>query len=196
MTVAPLATATDTAARILDAAFECVGHVGLGRTTVEDVARAASLSRQTIYRYFPSKDHLILGLVMREEEKFIDGVRAAFASQDDLEEAMYQGMLFCLRYAREHPLLDKLLATDSEFLLPYLTTRAAPIIARARDALAGLLRRKGWVRVNLLDQATDSTVRVAISYMMAPPDRRPERVARDLAKILSLALTGKAGSAP
>src|SRR5207249_2478323 len=126
MAIAPTTSATDTAARVLDAAFQCVGRVGLGRTTVEDVARAAGLSRQTIYRYFPSKDHLILALVMREEEKFIDGVRTAFASQDNLEEAMYQGMLFCLRYAREHPLLDKLLATDSEFLLPYLTTRAAP----------------------------------------------------------------------
>src|SRR5437667_4779218 len=102
-TILQATSTTDTASRILDATFHCIGRVGLGRTTVEDVARTAGLSRQTIYRYFPSKDHLILALVMREEEKFIDGVRAAFAAHADLTEAMYEGTLFCLRYAREHP---------------------------------------------------------------------------------------------
>src|SRR2546423_15714884 len=95
-----------TAERILDAAFDCIGDVGLSRTTMEDVARRARLTRQTIYRYFPSKDHLVMGLVMREEDKFIDGTRRAFAGDGDLEEALYHGTLFCLRFARKHPLLD------------------------------------------------------------------------------------------
>src|SRR5205809_7698169 len=117
MAIAPTTSATDTAARVLDAAFQCVGRVGLGRTTVEDVARTAGLARQTIYRYFPSKDHLIMALVLREEEKFLDGVRSAFADAATLQDAMETGTLFCLRFAREHPLLDRLLATDPETLL-------------------------------------------------------------------------------
>jgi len=32
---------------------------------------------------------------------------------------------------------------------------------------------------------------VVISYALTPPERRPEDVARDLARILTLALTGK-----
>src|SRR5919109_4877370 len=110
------ATATEvrstTRARILDAAFEAVRDFGLSRTTVEDVAQRAGLSRQTVYRYFPSKDHLVVELVLREEETFIEGTRAAFSSEADLEVAIERAMAFTLRFAREHPLLDRLLATD------------------------------------------------------------------------------------
>src|SRR5438105_8402911 len=130
---------TETRARILDGAFGCIGDIGLGRTKMEDVARAAGVSRQTVYRYFPSKDHLILTLVLREEEKFLSGVRTAFSATADLEDACYRSFLFCLRFAREHPLLDRLLASDPETLLPYLTTRGGPVLARARDVMEELL---------------------------------------------------------
>src|SRR5947207_3943365 len=116
MTLSAAATRPDTQARILDAAFGCVSDLGLARTTVEDVARMAGLSRQTIYRYYPSKDHLVTALVLREEEKFLDGIRAAFAADGDLHEAIYHSILFCLRFARQHPLLDRLLDTDPETL--------------------------------------------------------------------------------
>jgi AcrR family transcriptional regulator len=186
----------DTAARILDAAFACISDVGLSRTSVEDVAGAARVSRQTVYRYFPSKDALILALVVREEEKFLDGVRAAFASEADLEQACRDGILFCLRFARDHPLLDRLLTTDPGTLLPYLTTRAEPVIARARDAMAGLIGTRAWVRAGLLDQAAETVVRVVISYALTPPSRPDEDVARDLARIITLALLTREAKRP
>lgn len=193
-TSAPPRTITDTGTRILDAAFDRVMDLGLARTTVEDVARAAGLSRQTIYRYFPSKEHLITALVLREEERFLDGIREAFAEDPGLEAALSDGILFCLRFAREHPLLDRLLDTDPETLLPYLTTRGAPVIRRAREVLKGLLMKKAWVRADLLDAAVDAAVRTVVSYALTPPDRRPEEVARDLARIFTLSLTRKEAS--
>src|SRR5947207_6661305 len=99
---------TSTRARILDAMFDAVRDFGLSRTTVEDVAQRAGLARQTVYRYFPSKDTLIFSLVAREEEAFIAGVRAAIQGHDDLGPAMADGIAFVLRFAREHPLLDRL----------------------------------------------------------------------------------------
>jgi AcrR family transcriptional regulator len=181
----------DTPARILDSTFDCVSQVGLARTTVEDVARAVGMSRQTIYRYFPSKDHLILALVLREEEKFLDGVRAAFAAHATLQAALTDGIEFCLRYAREHPLLDRLLETDAVTLLPFLTTRSGPVIARARDTMFHLLAEKAWLNANLANQAADALTRVLISYALTPPERPSHAVAADLARIVTIALTGK-----
>jgi AcrR family transcriptional regulator len=189
--VATAPTGTDTAAKILDSAFACVREIGLGRTTVEDVAKAAGVSRQTVYRYYPSKDHLILALVLREEEQFLSGVRTAFSTDAELEQACYDGFLFCLRFAREHPLLDRLLATDPETLLPYLTTRAGPVLARARDVMVELLASKSWVRASLLEQTADTSVRMVVSYALAPPNRPEKDVARDLARMVKVALTGK-----
>jgi AcrR family transcriptional regulator len=191
MAVAATPSTADTSRRILDSAFECVRDIGLGRTTMEDVARAAHVSRQTVYRYFPSKEHLILALVLQEEEQFLSGVRGAFAAAANLEEGCRESLLFCLRFARDHPLLDRLLATDPETLLPYLTTRAGPVLARARDVMVELLASKAWVRADLLEQAADTGVRMAVSYALAPPNRPEEQVAADLARMMVGALTGK-----
>ena len=187
----PDAVRGDTSNRILEAAFRCAADLGLGRTTMEDVARAASVSRQTVYRYFPSKDRLVMALVQREEERFLDGVRAAFATHDRLEDALYDGVLFCLRFAREHPLLDRLLASDPEALLPYLTTKAMPTLVRARDTVASLIRSKEWVSAALVESAADLLVRLAVSYAVTPPDQPAGDMARDLARIVTAALTRK-----
>ena len=47
-------TPADTRERVLDAALGCIEREGLAATSVEDVARAASVSRATIYRHFPA----------------------------------------------------------------------------------------------------------------------------------------------
>jgi AcrR family transcriptional regulator len=187
------ATPVETTDRILQAAFDRIAVAGLTRTTMEDVARAARVSRQTVYRYFASKERLITALVLREEEAFLEGAREAFAANDDLTDALEQAILFCLRFAREHPLLDRLLATDSETLLPYLTTRGQPVIARASQVLRREIPRKAWVRADTVEAAVDALVRVIISHALSPSPRPPQRVARGLAKITALALTGSEG---
>ncbi len=169
--------------RILDAAFDAVQAFGLSRITVEDIAHRARLSRQTVYRYFPSKDHVVLFLVAREEEKFLDGVRAAFASHEDVEEAFGLATDFVLRYTHEHPLLDRLLATDSETLLPYLTTRGLPLIIHAREALVELMGpRLPDVPQDELRGCLDVVCRAMISYMLTPSERPSDSVARMMAR--------------
>lgn len=174
--------------RILDAAFQAVADHGLSRLTMDDVARAAGLSRQTVYRYFDSKDDLIMALVYREEESFLDGVRAAHAAFDRLEDAMRGAVLFCLRTAREHPLLDRLLASEPEVLLPYLTTRGAGLVARARGVLEELAAGRTEVDEALVHRVADLAVRAMLSYTLTPSEDDPEDVARGVARILTSAL--------
>jgi AcrR family transcriptional regulator len=179
---------TDTRTRIIDAAFRCVATFGLSRLTVDDVARSAGLSRQTVYRYFDSKDDLIVALVIREEEAFLEGVRAANARHPDLEDAMAEAVLYCLRTARAHPLLDRLLASEPETLLPYLTTRGAGLVARAREVVEEMAATRTGVRSRLVHRTADVAVRAMISYALTPTDEDPVDVARELARILTSAL--------
>jgi len=181
--------------RILDAAFERVNAVGLSRTTVEDVARTAGISRQTVYRYFASKDRLITMLLLREEERLLAGVRAGLDGRKDFEDGLADAILFCLRFARSHPLVRRVLATDAETLLPYLTTRAGPLVSRARAHVAELLRSRPGLLPDLREAAADTVVRVVLSSAVTPPDRPPERVARDLARIGAAALVAPAAAA-
>ena len=173
--------------RILDSAFSAVATHGLARLTVDDVARLAGLSRQTVYRYFDSKDALIQALVYREEEAFIEGVRAAHARHDRLEDAMREAILYCLTAAREHPLLDRLLASEADALVPVLTTHGGGLLARARAVIEELAA--GWgLRSELVHRSADVSVRAMVSYVLTPSEDDPEDIAGELARILVSAL--------
>ena len=50
---------------VLDAALVLFSRHGFAHTTVEQVARAAGLSKAAVYLYFPSKQSLLAGLVRR-----------------------------------------------------------------------------------------------------------------------------------
>jgi len=179
--------------RILDAAFDALEDFGLSRTTVEDVAQRAGLSRQTVYRYFPSKDALIVSLVAREEEAFIAGVRDAIDGHGDLGPALANGIRFVLRFAREHPLLDRLVTTDPAAFLPYLTTRGLPVVVRAREALVELLQpRASHLAPEALRGALDAATRAIISYVLTPSERSDDVVAADLAAMLMATLRNPA----
>lgn len=59
----------ETRSRILDAAMECFAHFGNDKTTVNDVARAAGVSRQTVYRYFSGRTALLEAVDESEHER-------------------------------------------------------------------------------------------------------------------------------
>lgn len=186
--MAVTAEALDTRTRILDAAFRTVATFGLSRFTVDDVARTAEVSRQTVYRYFDSKDSLIVALVYREEEVFLEGVRQAHAEAATLEEAMERAILFCLRLAREHPLLDRLLESEPEVLLPYLTTRGAGLLARGRAVIEELAAGRNDVRLELIPRVADLAVRTIVSHTLTPGEDPPEQVARETARLIATAV--------
>ncbi|RVU15065.1 TetR/AcrR family transcriptional regulator [Methylobacterium oryzihabitans] len=54
---------------ILDAAEACFVRNGFHRSTMQDLAREAGMSPGNIYRYFESKEAVVLGLADREHER-------------------------------------------------------------------------------------------------------------------------------
>ena len=66
---------------ILDAAERVFTQYGVRRANVEDVARAAGISRSTLYRAYPTKEALVNAVLDRETTEFFDQLEAfaAFA---------------------------------------------------------------------------------------------------------------------
>lgn len=64
--------------RILDAAERCFTRAGFHRSTMQDVAREAQMSPGNLYRYFASKDAIVIGLTERDRQE----VMRDFASID------------------------------------------------------------------------------------------------------------------
>jgi AcrR family transcriptional regulator len=129
------------AERVLDAARAQVVEFGLRRTSLDDIARAAEVGRATLFRRFPNRDALTLALASREAQASISRVDAQVSRIEDPEEFLVAGALAVIHELTGNDLLQRLLVTDPEQMLPLLTGRGAPIIAMGREYIAGQLRR-------------------------------------------------------
>lgn len=128
--------------RILTAAIQQVEDFGVRRFTIDDVARRVGISRVTIYRHFPKKDRLVEAVMLHELHKFLRQIESAVEPCETLEEHLVEGFVFALTFLREHRLLNRLLRTEPELLLPMFTLRATPILTAAREFIAGYARRE------------------------------------------------------
>ncbi|MEA2449540.1 MAG: hypothetical protein QOG63_1472, partial [Thermoleophilaceae bacterium] len=141
-----LQTATDdappdaTTERILAAALEQFEELGIRRTTMEDVARRARVSRVTIYRRFPGKDRLVEAVILGEAQRFFAELETAVAGLESIEERIVEAFVHTLSAAREQRLLNRLLRTEPEMLLPHLTTDGGRVVAAGTAFLAAQMR--------------------------------------------------------
>lgn len=100
--------------RLVDAAEECFARFGVAKTTVEDVASAAGVSRATIYRCFDGgRDELILAVLMREAGKFLGRLDRRLDRQRSFADALVEGVVYTLREIRAEPQLALLFAPES-----------------------------------------------------------------------------------
>ena len=81
--------------RILDAADEIVADRG-SAMRLADVARALGVTRQTVYRYFPGTDALLVATAMRSADGFLNQLAAHLRGETDPVAAMVEGMAFSI----------------------------------------------------------------------------------------------------
>lgn len=174
--------------RLVDAAVEAATIHGVSRMSMGDVARRAGLSRQTLYRYFPSKDALVAAVVGAETTVLIEQVLAASADIEDPRASLEAALGTALRLVRDHPLLDRLVRTEPEALVPLLTTEGSPAMVRVRSVVEALLAARTPQQVGgdpiALRRFADVLTRLIISYAVSAPDDPPEVVARYLSLFL------------
>lgn len=124
----------DARAEILTASVSCVGRLGLSKTTLEDVAREAGVGRATVYRYFEGgRDELIAATIEWEVAQFFRRLAIAVEGVADFATRLEVGLHFAHRAVAEHEVLQKVLETEPERLLPHLTT-SGPLIILAMVA--------------------------------------------------------------
>ena len=154
--------ADETSERILNAAVTQAEEFGVRRFTIGDVAQRVGLSRVTVYKYFPGKDRLIEAVLLREMRRFLRDVDAAVASCETLEERLVEGFVFALGWLRKHRLLNRLLRSEPELIVPHLTVRAGPVLTAGREFIASFARREAAEgRLPLSDKEIDARQRAA-----------------------------------
>ena len=159
--------------RLLEAAYACVARFGLAKTTVEDVVKESGVSRATVYRVFPGgRDQLLREVVAWEMGRFFGSLAEAVAGAPDFASLVEEGLRFAHRAMREHEVLQKILVTEPERLLPLMTTEQQRPLRFITGYLLPFLEREeraGRLRAGVNhDEAAEFVARMLLSLIGSP----------------------------
>lgn len=154
--------------------------------TMSDIAAAAGVSRQTLYKEFGSRNEFGLAFVIHEGEHFLDDVDAAVKQHtDDPRTAVNAAFELFLRAAGEDSLIRILLSDDGTGgMLPFVTTQGMPVVQWATARLATTIG-EAWPQAPEADiqLLSEALVRLAISHITTPSES-PETTAASVAELL------------
>ncbi|GAT12099.1 TetR family transcriptional regulator [Mycolicibacterium novocastrense] len=170
-------TDEEAVARILDAAGKAIDARG-AEFSISDVARTLGVTRQTVYRYFPSTDALLQASAQRAATGFLDRLADHLQGLTDPQEAVAEGIATALEWLPQDKHMGLLLmpARASEFSQT-VTSDVALEFANS------MLRRfdVDWAALGFddhdLDELAEHLLRIIQSFVIdpgRPPRRGPE----------------------
>jgi AcrR family transcriptional regulator len=99
--------------RILDAADAIIAERE-SAVRIADVARTLGVTRQTVYRYFPSTEELLLASGMRTADGFLDQLAERTSGLTEPAEALVEGIAFAVETLADDPQFANLLRNGSK----------------------------------------------------------------------------------
>jgi AcrR family transcriptional regulator len=159
---------SSTRVRIVDATLACLARQGLGKTTVDDIARQAQFSRATLYRTFPGgKDAIVEAVVETEVARLFSALAVVMGEATDLEDVLVAGMVEAARRLSAHGALNYLLLHEPGVILPRLTfADMDQILFTAGDFAAPFFAR--WLSPDEASRAAEWAVRIVLAYLADP----------------------------
>lgn len=159
--------ADDSTTAILDAALAEFTEFGIRRTSIAEVAKRARVHRATVYRRYPTKDELVTAALLRWASGFFGAVADAVAHLPTVEDRLVEGFTVCHRTIRDDPFAARMLNSEPDVTLPFLTVDGGRIIAAVRDFLVANARAAGDDRHDITETA-EIGARLGLSLLLTP----------------------------
>ncbi|MFA1537885.1 TetR/AcrR family transcriptional regulator [Actinomadura monticuli] len=192
-----------TRTRVLDAAHAEFSRIGIQRSTMEDVARRAGVSRITVYRRFATKDALVEQVVRREFRRYFDRFLVDIKRAESPADRVVLGFVTSLRAIRGNPLIGGLIVTEPDMVVPSMVSDGGRTLAIVRQFVAGQLRREqraGNVSADLdADLVAEMMVRISASFLAIPShlvDLDSDDQVADLARRFLVPMLDPSGGSP
>jgi AcrR family transcriptional regulator len=186
---------------LLDGASKELASRPWAEITMSEIARAAGVSRQTVYNEFGSRAEFAQELVLREAGRFVDAVQSTIATNAaDPRLALEATFELFLTVAAENPLVSAIVSGEgADELIALFTTRGETLVETAAARLTQALLAT-WPAVADKDAALigECLVRLAISYAALPkagPGETAAGVASLLGPYVELLVAGAAAGA-
>jgi AcrR family transcriptional regulator len=149
--------------RILDAVDSLITTEG-SAIRISDVARIAGVSRQTVYRYFPGADALMVGSQIRAANGFLDRLANHLQGWTHPAAAVVEGVAFAVEEFADDPLMARVLGTK----MPGGAT--ASFTSGAAFGLGREMFRRydvDWVAHGFDDDSIDDLIEIAVRTLQS-----------------------------
>jgi AcrR family transcriptional regulator len=162
-------TFSPTEERIMIAALGLIGRQGVQRLGMAQIADAAGVARGTLYRYFPSRDHVLAAAADYDEVRFRAGLDEALVSVQAPEDRIGAFVGYAFDFIRSHP-ARPLFETEPSFVLSYLLDHLPAMRGELIGRMGDALDTVPAVRNGYLDRErlADVIVRLFVSSWIIP----------------------------
>lgn len=133
------------------AAVDCFERFGVHRASMVDVAQAAGLSRQTVYRLFESRPALLEYIAAQRIKAMGEQLKPYFATVDDFEEALVEGSMRSIAAGASDTLFREIIAHSGEHEIEAFTFKGSPEIQQLMVDLWSPVLNKARARGQLTD---------------------------------------------
>ncbi|MEL6892294.1 MAG: helix-turn-helix domain-containing protein [Actinomycetota bacterium] len=161
---------TEVELAVLDAVRECCERWGVDKTTVDDIAKVSGVSRATLYRLFPGgRDVLFEAHRVRELDDFFSRLLSGLGDAHTLHDLLARAVSVAMRELSSDDHLATMLASAPGEVISELTVDGLPRITRVATAYL-LALVEPFLPRSEARRLIDVTVRLVISYFLAPDD--------------------------
>ena len=141
--------------QIIDAAARCFEQYGPQRTSMDDIAEAAGISRKTLYRVFDDRPKLIQAILQWRWAKIAKKIQYRIAKATCFEEALLEGSVTAVSAARNDKLTNDIIHKATDHNLEQFLLRGNERVYKAnQDIWLTAIedgRQEGVVKQNLSD---------------------------------------------
>lgn len=167
----PPRTEDEARLRIIAATMSCVEQFGSAKTTLSDVAAELGVTRQTVYRYYPSLAELLAAVAQAGLDDFVERMEAHLATAATPTEAAIESVVFAVRAIPDEPYIGLLFqAGETDIFSRGVTS------AMALSLGADILRRipVDWSQIGVADEELEGLaeilMRLFVSFLQYPSD--------------------------
>lgn len=165
-------------ARIKDATHRCVAELS-GATTIAHVAAALGISRQTVYRYFPSTEALLVAAALDGTLPFLARLSRRLRRVTDPGEAVVEAVAYTIDQIPAEPYLRLLLDVQGgRSLLRSVTSDTARAVGRTLLDRTAVDWEATGIGPDRRNELIEWTLRVMQSFLLDPGD--PPRAGAEL----------------